>query len=60
MQERKAAAKIEVRENQSRKTRQPVNRRSVDAIARRIAALPVLDHRTEDEILGYDQFGVPK
>jgi antitoxin VapB len=28
-------------------------------IARRCAALPVLDDRTPDEILGYDQNGLP-
>ena len=29
------------------------------AIGRRCAALPVLDDRPEDEILGYDEQGVP-
>jgi antitoxin VapB len=29
------------------------------AIGRRCAALPVLDDRTEAEILGYDEHGVP-
>jgi antitoxin VapB len=24
------------------------------------AALPVLDNRTEDEILGYDEHGIPR
>lgn len=24
------------------------------------ASLPVLDHRTEDEILGYDEHGIPR
>ena len=28
-------------------------------IAKRCAALPLLDHRTPDEILGYDEFGIP-
>jgi antitoxin VapB len=32
----------------------------VDAISREIAALPVLDSRTDDEILGYDEFGIPR
>jgi len=31
----------------------------VDAIVRRVAALPVLDDRTADEIIGYDEYGVP-
>lgn len=29
------------------------------AIARRCAALPVLDDRPEDEVLGYDERGMP-
>ena len=29
------------------------------AISNRSAALPILDHRSDDEILGYDQNGVP-
>ena len=31
----------------------------LDAIAVRCAALPVLDDRPEDEILGYDERGLP-
>jgi antitoxin VapB len=30
------------------------------AIAVRTAALPVLDHRPEDDILGYDEHGLPR
>ena len=30
------------------------------AIADRSAARPVLDDRTPDEIIGYDEFGVPR
>ncbi len=30
------------------------------AIRRRCAALPVLDHRSSDEILGYDSHGIPR
>ena len=32
----------------------------LDDIARRCAALPVIDERTEDEILGYDEKGLPR
>ena len=31
----------------------------LDTIARRVAALPVLDPRASDEILGYDERGLP-
>jgi antitoxin VapB len=30
------------------------------SIRRRCAALPVLDHRTADEIIGYDEHGLPR
>jgi antitoxin VapB len=32
----------------------------LDEIARQTASLPVLDHRTADEILGYDHDGLPR
>jgi antitoxin VapB len=32
----------------------------LDDIARHCAALPVLDPRTSDEILGYDEQGLPR
>lgn len=43
----------------------PSPRRSVDmdevrAILARVDALPVLDRRTADEIVGYDKFGLPR
>ncbi len=38
----------------------PLDREKVDAITRKIAALPVLDSRSPEEILGYDDFGIPR
>ena len=32
----------------------------LQAVGRRYNALPVLDHRPDDEILGYDDLGVPR
>lgn len=32
----------------------------LDAISRHCAALPRIDHRSADEILGYDEFGLPR
>jgi len=34
--------------------------RRIKEISDRCAALPVLDDRTPDEIIGYDEFGVPR
>lgn len=30
------------------------------AIGRHLASLPVLDSRSDDEILGYDEYGLPR
>jgi antitoxin VapB len=32
----------------------------LEELLRRVDALPTLDSRTEDEILGYDEHGVPR
>jgi hypothetical protein len=32
----------------------------IDEILRQVDLLPVLDSRTEDEILGYDEHGIPE
>ena len=34
-------------------------REEVEAILRRVDALPVLDARSPDEIIGYDEHGIP-
>jgi antitoxin VapB len=47
-------------ENQIRKTRPPLNRQNLDAVCAKIGALPVLDSRAPEEILGYDEFGIPR
>ncbi|MGD0134090.1 MAG: type II toxin-antitoxin system VapB family antitoxin [Bryobacteraceae bacterium] len=46
-------------QDQLRAKARPIDWDKVDAISREIAALPVLDSRTDDEILGYDEFGIP-
>ena len=33
--------------------------KELEEIANRCAALPILDNRTDDEILGYDENGLP-
>jgi antitoxin VapB len=47
-------------EDKIRKTGQPINRAKVDALCNKIAAMPVLDARSAEEILGYDDFGIPR
>ncbi len=53
-------AVIHALEQQVRQTERRLNRKRIDAVCSRIAALPVLDSRTVEEILGYDELGVPR
>ena len=52
-------AVIAALEETLQKTDRPINRKKVDALCARICALPVVDARTPEEILGYDPFGIP-
>lgn len=52
-------AVIQALENQVRQLPKPIDRKKIDAMCARVAALPVLDPRSPDEILGYDEFGLP-
>jgi len=44
---------------EKKRLRTPGLAERVAAIARRYAALPARDTRTDDEILGYDEHGIP-
>ena len=46
-------------EDKIRKTGRPIDRPKVDALCARLTRLPMLDPRTAEEILGYDEFGIP-
>jgi antitoxin VapB len=52
-------AVIHALEEQIQKRPQPINRERIDNLCARINELPVLDPRSPDEILGYDEFGIP-
>lgn len=43
-----------------RQRRMKVLSDSIDEIFRRVDAMPTLDTRPEDEILGYDEHGLPR
>ena len=45
--------------NAAKKPR-PIDRKKVEAILAKMRALPVLDSRSPDEILDYDEFGLPR
>ncbi len=53
-------AVVSALEDKIQKTGRPINRARVDALCARIGRLPVLDPRTPEEILDYDDFGIPR
>ena len=53
-------AVVSALEDKIQKTGRPLNRARLDALFVNIDSLPVLDARTPDEILGYDEFGIPQ
>ena len=53
-------AVIRALEGKIQKTGRPLNRAKVDALCVKIGALPVLDTRTQEAILGYDDLGIPR
>lgn len=48
-----------LRHEQLKRGEGPELAKALDEIAKRCAALPVLDYRSNDEILGYDENGIP-
>ena len=52
-------AVIHALENQVRQANRQLDLKKVDEILARMDALPVLDPRSPDEIIGYDEFGLP-
>lgn len=53
-------AEIQDRNTEQRKRDREALAQELREMARRVSALPVLDDRTEDEILGYDENGIPE
>ena len=53
-------AVISALEDKLRRTPRPLDRAAIAALCARMDALPDLDSRTPDEILGYDEFGIPR
>ena len=53
-------AVIHTLEEQAHSANQAIDRDKIDAVSAKMRALTVLDPRTPDEILGYDDFGIPR
>jgi len=55
----RGALRLRLRAEQLKRGKAPWDDAVIDAIIARFKALPLLDDRTEDEILGYDENGAP-
>lgn len=55
----RTALRDRLRNEQLRRGQRPWNQDRIDTLVERMNALPVLDTRSEDEILGYDGNGIP-
>lgn len=53
------ALRERLRQEKLKRGEGPELAKALGEIAKRCAALPVLDDRSEDEILGYDENGIP-
>ena len=55
----RTALRLRLRDEQLKRGERPWDDAAIDAIIDRFNALPILDQRTDDEILGYDENGLP-
>jgi antitoxin VapB len=55
----RGALRLRLRDEQPKRGEAPWDDAEIDAILGRFRALPTLDDRTDDEILGYDENGLP-
>lgn len=55
----RAALRERLASERGKRERQANMKAEIDAIVARVALLPVLDPRSPDEILGYDENGLP-
>ena len=51
--------RLRLRDEQFKRGERPGDDAAIDAIIERFNALPVLNNRTDDEILGCDENGLP-
>ncbi len=55
----RGALRLRLRDEQLKRGQRPWDGARIDALIERYNALPVHDDRTDDEILGYDENGLP-
>ena len=55
----RGALRLRLRDEQLKRGKRPWDDAAIDAIIARFKVLPLLDDRADDEILGYDEDGLP-
>jgi len=55
----RGALRLRLRDEQLKRGERPWDEARIDALIERYNALPLFDNRTDDEILGYDENGLP-
>ena len=55
----RGALRLRLRDEQLKRGKGPWDDAAIDAVVAQFNALPVLDNRTDDEIVGYDENGLP-
>ncbi len=55
----RGALRLRLRDEQLKRGERPWDEARIDALIERYNALPIFDSRTGDEILGYDENGLP-
>jgi antitoxin VapB len=54
------ALRARLEQEMRRRGKPPIDRTKVDEIVKHIASRPVLDDRSPEEIIGYDEHGLPR
>jgi antitoxin VapB len=55
----RGALRLRLRDEQLKRGERPWDEAAIDALVERYNALPIVDERSADEILGYDENGLP-
>lgn len=54
------ALRARLEQEMRRRGKLPIDRTKVDEIVKQIASRPILDDRSPEEIIGYDEHGLPR
>ncbi len=50
---------VTIRPEKPQHSRKPIDRKAIRKLLEKVDSLPILDDRMPDEVLGYDEYGLP-